>query len=199
MKKLFLMAAMAIGVNFATAQNLEFGIKAGAVFNADNGESVWNNAGQIFQNKGEGRTGFQAGVLLRANLAGIYIQPELLYTQFENEYNTQGIDYTIGKKRIDIPVAVGKKFLGFAHVQAGPTFSYYFDDDLSVNEFTNAEQDQFNVGMHIGAGVEVSKFLFDLRYEFGFGKVTSEFIHNSSSYKTEYAPKLLNLSVAYLF
>lgn len=199
MKKIFLTVLMAIGVNFASAQNLEFGVKAGAVFNADNGETVWNNAGNIFKSKGEGRTGFQAGVLMRANLAGIYVQPELLYTQFENEYETQGINYTVGKKRIDIPVAVGKKFLGLAHVQAGPTFSYYFEDDISFNQLTNAKQDQFNVGMHIGVGAEVSKFLFDLRYEFGFGKVSSEWIHENSNYKTEYAPKLLNLSVAYLF
>ncbi|WP_068596253.1 outer membrane beta-barrel protein [Vaginella massiliensis] len=199
MKKIFLTALMAIGVNFASAQNLEFGVKAGAVFNADSGETVWNNAGNIFKSKGEGRTGFQAGVLMRANLAGIYVQPELLYTQFENEYETQGINYTVGKKRIDIPVAVGKKFLGLSHVQAGPTFSYYFEDDISFNQLTNAKQDQFNVGMHIGVGAEVSKFLFDLRYEFGFGKVSSEWIHDNSNYKTEYAPKLLNLSVAYLF
>lgn len=53
--------------------------------------------------------------------------------------------------------------------------------------------------MQIGAGVEVSKLLFDLRYEFGFGKVASEFIHDSYDYKTENRPQMLNLTVAYLF
>ncbi len=198
MKKLFLATIVVLSANFAQAQNLEFGLKAGAVFNSDKG--VIKDTENIFRTKGEGKTGFQAGALLRASFAGIYIQPELLYTQFKNEYTEGNQSVDITKKRIDIPVAIGKKFLaGIAHAQIGPTFSYYFEDDISFNQISNAKQDDFNVGMHIGAGVEISKFLFDLRYEFGFGKVGSEFVSNNSSYRTEYSPKLLNLSVAYLF
>ena len=100
---------------------------------------------------------------------------------------------------MDVPVNVGKKFLGLAHVQAGPVFSYYCDDKISYKDIKDAKQDNFNVGMQIGAGVEVSKLLFDLRYEFGFGKVASEFIHDSYDYKTENRPQMLNLTVAYLF
>ena len=197
-KKLFI-ATTALITGFAQAQSLDFGLKAGVVFNADNGKSVVENAGNIFRDKGNGSTGFQAGALIRAKFAGIYVQPEVLYTQYKNEYETQGIQYDITKKRIDIPVGIGKEFLGLAHVQIGPTFSYYFNDDISFNEISKAKQDEFNAGMHIGAGVEVSRFLFDLRYEFGFGKVTSEFIKDNWDYKTESTPKLLNLSVAYLF
>ena len=101
---------------------------------------------------------------------------------------------------MDIPVNVGKRFLGIGHIQAGPVFSYYFDDKLSVKDFTTAKQDDFNVGMQIGAGVEVSKLLFDLRYEFGLGKVGSDILNGSNGqYRTENRPQMLNLSVAYLF
>ncbi|WP_312133498.1 porin family protein [Empedobacter sp.] len=199
MKKLILTAIVGLAANFATAQNIDFGIKGGAVFNTDKGK-VWQDAGNIFKRDGKASAGFQAGALARVSLAGIYIQPELLYTQFKNEYDVDGQNLDVTKKRLDIPVNVGKRFLGIGHVQAGPVFSYYFDDKLSVKDFTTAKQDEFNVGMQIGAGVEVSKLLFDLRYEFGLGKVGSDILNGSNAqYRTENRPQMLNLSVAYLF
>ena len=183
MKKLILTAIVGLAANFATAQNINFGIKGGAVFNTDKGKVVWEDAGNIFKKDGKASAGFQAGALARVSLAGIYIQPELLYTQFKNEYDVDG-----------------QRFLGIGHIQAGPVFSYYFDDKLSVKDFTTAKQDEFNVGMQIGAGVEVSKLLFDLRYEFGLGKVGSDILNGSKGqYRTENRPQMLNLSVAYLF
>ncbi|MDM1040510.1 MULTISPECIES: porin family protein [Empedobacter] len=199
MKKLILTAIVGLAANFATAQNIDFGIKGGAVFNTDKGK-VWQDDGNIFKRDGKASAGFQAGALARVSLAGIYIQPELLYTQFKNEYDVDGQNLDVTKKRLDIPVNVGKRFLGIGHVQAGPVFSYYFDDKLSVKDFTTAKQDEFNVGMQIGAGVEVSKLLFDLRYEFGLGKVGSDILNGSKGqYRTENRPQMLNLSVAYLF
>ena len=199
MKKLILTAIVGLAANFATAQNIDFGIKGGAVFNTDKGK-VWQDAGNIFKRDGKASAGFQAGALARVSLAGIYIQPELLYTQFKNEYDVDGQNLDVTKKRLDIPVNVGKRFLGIGHVQAGPVFSYYFDDKLSVKDFTTAKQAEFNVGMQIGAGVEVSKLLFDLRYEFGLGKVGSDILNGSKGqYRTENRPQMLNLSVAYLF
>ena len=199
MKKLILTAIVGLASNFATAQNIDFGIKGGAVFNTDKGK-VWQDAGNIFKRDGKASAGFQAGALARVSLAGIYIQPELLYTQFKNEYDVDGQKLNVTKKRLDIPVNVGKRFLGIGHVQAGPVFSYYFDDKLSVKDFTTAKQDEFNVGMQIGAGVEVSKLLFDLRYEFGLGKVGSDILNGSKGqYRTENRPQMLNLTVAYLF
>ena len=200
MKKLILTAIVGLAANFATAQNINFGIKGGAVFNTDKGKVVWEDAGNIFKKDGKASAGFQAGALARVSLAGIYIQPELLYTQFKNEYDVDGQNLDVTKKRMDIPVNVGKRFLGIGHIQAGPVFSYYFDDKLSVKDFTTAKQDEFNVGMQIGAGVEVSKLLFDLRYEFGLGKVGSDILNGSNGqYRTENRPQMLNLSVAYLF
>lgn len=200
MKKLILTAIVGLAANFATAQNINFGIKGGAVFNTDKGKVVWEDAGNIFKKDGKASAGFQAGALARVSLAGIYIQPELLYTQFKNEYDVDGQKLNVTKKRMDIPVNVGKRFLGIGHIQAGPVFSYYFDDKLSVKDFITAKQDDFNVGMQIGAGVEVSKLLFDLRYEFGLGKVGSDILNGSKGqYRTENRPQMLNLSVAYLF
>ena len=198
MKKLILAAFVGLLSNFAVAQNINFGLKGGAIFNTDKGE-VFKDAGNIFKKDGKASAGFQAGALARISLAGIYIQPELLYSQYKNEYDVNGDNFNVTKKRMDIPVNVGKKFLGLAHVQAGPVFSYYFDDKISYKDIKDAKQDNFNFWMQIGVGLEVSKLLFYLRYEFCFVKVASEFIHDSYDYKTENRPQMLNLTVAYLF
>ena len=198
MKKLVLAIVVGLASNFATAQSFDFGVKAGAVFNTDKGE-VWHDAGNIFKRDGKASSGFQAGVLARVGLTGLYIQPELLYSQFKNEYSVEGANFEVTKKRLDIPVAIGKRFLGIAHVQAGPVFSYYFDDKVSIDDLIKAKQDEFNVGLHVGGGVQVSKLLFDLRYEFGLGKVASDYVKDNYKYTTENRPQMLNLSVGYLF
>ncbi|MBF0597579.1 outer membrane beta-barrel protein [Faecalibacter rhinopitheci] len=190
MKKL-LFAALITVSSFVSAQGIDFGVKGGVVFNSSQG--LWEGLGTV--KDGKGSTGFQVGAVLRARLAGLYIQPELLYTQTTNEYD----NYKVKSKSMDIPVGIGKRFLGIAHVQVGPTFSYYFDDKLNVGEFANATQDQFGVSFHVGAGVQISKLLFDLRYQRGFSKLSSEFVKGTSNFQTENRPQHINLSVTYLF
>ena len=93
-----------------------------------------------------------------------------------------------------------KKMISIDGKQRLHAVKEFMDDKLSVKDFTTAKQDEFNVGMQIGAGVEVSKLLFDLRYEFGLGKVGSDILNGSNGqYRTEIRPQMLNLSVAYLF
>lgn len=80
-----------------------------------------------------------------------------------------------------------------------PVFSYYFEDDISLSGVQNAERDEFNVGFQLGTGLNVKNFVFDLRYEFGFGKHSSKFVQDTWGFETENRSKLLNLSVGYFF
>ena len=199
MKKLFLVGFSLLALN-TYAQSSSFGIKAGGVFNADKG--VLTTAGEAWENKGKGSVGFQAGAMVRIKAGGVYVQPELLYTSFKNEYEAKdgGQSFEIGKRRIDVPVNVGKTFVaGLVHVQAGPVLSYYFEDDISLSGVTNAERDEFNLGFQIGTGLNVKNFVFDVRYEFGLGKNASTFVQNETGFSTENRSKLLNVSVGYFF
>lgn len=198
MKKLLLLGFSLIAIN-TFAQNSSFGIKVGGVFNADKGVVTTLNG--VYEDKGKGSMGFQAGAMVRVKAGGIYVQPELLYTSFKNEYDdATGNSFEVGKRRLDVPVNVGKTFVaGLVHVQAGPVFSYYFEDDISLSGIQNAERDEFNMGFQLGTGVNVKNFVFDVRYEFGFGKNVSKFVHNETGFSTENRSKLLNLSVGYFF
>jgi len=181
------------------AQNSHFGIKAGMVYNADGG--IVKSATGAYEDKGEGSVGFQAGAMVRIKAGGMYIQPELLYTSFKNEYDTPtGDSFEVGKRRLDLPVNVGKTFVaGLIQVQLGPVFSYYFEDNISLSGIENADRDEFNVGFQLGTGLNLKNFVFDLRYEFGFGKNSSKFVQDTWGFETENRSKLLNLSVGYFF
>lgn len=194
MKKLFLVAALAVS-SLASAQGIDFGLKGGIVFNSS--EGFWDGMDKVTE--GKGSTGFQFGALLRARFVGLYVQPELLYTQTRNDYAKGNKTYEVKSKSIDIPVAVGKRFLSIAHIQIGPVFTYRFEDKLNVGNFANADQDEFSLGYHIAGGIQLSKFLFDLRYQRGFSKLTTNFVGDNSKYEVRNRPKFINLSVAYLF
>ena len=196
MKKLLLLGVSLFSLNL-WAQNAEFGLKIGGVFNADKGVVTTTQA--AIEEKGEGSVGFQAGGMVRIKTGGIYIQPELLYTSFKNEYEIGSESFEVVKRRLDIPVNVGKTFAGLVQVQLGPVFSYYFEDDISLSGIENAKRDEFNVGFQIGTGLKLKNFLFDLRYEFGFGKNTSSFVRDTWGFETENRSKLLSFSVGYFF
>lgn len=197
MKKLFfLVFLLTIGLS---AQSLDFGVKAGPIFNVQDGKVFKAINQEIVKQDGDGKNGFQGGIFLRANLMGFYLQPELLYSTYKNKYEADGESFSVRKKRLDIPVGIGKKFLGIVHLQVGPVFSYFFDDKISLKGISDKDQDDFNVGFHVSGGAKVSNFILDLRYEFGFGKAASEFISDNYEFKTENRPSLLQFTVGYAF
>lgn len=198
MKRLMLLGMILTGF-YSFAQNSQFGIKAGGVFNGDKG--IVKSTTGAYEDKGEGSVGFQAGAMVRIKAGGMYVQPELLYTSFKNEYDDpSGNSFEIGKRRLDLPVNVGKTFVaGLIQFQLGPVFSYYFEDDISLSDIENADRDEFNVGFQLGTGLNLKNFVFDLRYEFGFGKNSSKFVQDTWGFETENRSKLLNLSVGYFF
>lgn len=121
MKKLFLLGFSLVALN-TYAQNSSFGIKVGGVFNADDG--VVKTLNDTYEDHGKGSVGFQAGAMVRIKAGGFFVQPELLYTSFKNEYDTpDGNSFEVGKRRMDVPVNLGTTFIaGLIHVQAAGIF-----------------------------------------------------------------------------
>lgn len=201
MKKLFLVGFSFLAMN-AMAQNVDFGLKAGLVFNADKG--VFTALDGVVEEKGKGSVGYQAGAMVRIKAGGIYVQPELLYTAFKNEFEEQGQKFDVKKSRLDIPVNIGKTFaMGLVQVQTGPVFSLNFEDTIDSDgiNFPDAdERDEISLGWQIGTGVNIKNINIDLRYEFGLGKNVSKYVVSEfGNFETENRSNMLNLSVGYFF
>lgn len=137
--------------------------------------------------KSDAKAGFDAGLFARLGNK-IYLQPELLYcernsqTSFVSSTNETGIQ-KLSLKTIQVPVLLGLKLLDLKvasiRVFSGPAMSYVLpSSNVKVNNITSGLFDTKNYKNNIwdwqlGAGVDISKFVFDVRYEWGLTNVSS--------------------------
>ncbi|MEL6305133.1 MAG: outer membrane beta-barrel protein [Bacteroidota bacterium] len=180
MKQTLLMGVLALFSTVAFAQSgTGFGIKAGLSYNK-NGDliSAVGDAGENIVDGGEGKAGYHVGFWGKLDFPKIYLRPELVYTRTKSTYSVDGStsDYDISK--LDLPVLLGYKIIGPLHIFAGPAFQYTLSNDLDGLNVEDVEND-FTVGLNIGAGVNLGKLGLDVRYERGFSENEAEFIGNN--------------------
>lgn len=199
MKKRTVLIVFAIlaSITFVNAQS-EFGIKAGLSYNS-NGElnEFTNEVDNLYKNKGEGKSGFNVGIYGKIDLGPIYLRPELVYTKTTSEYelNSQVENYKISK--IDVPVLVGLKLIGPINVFAGPAFQYIINNDLSgVDNIENVEN-EFSLGLNIGASIEIGRIGIDVRYERGLSDNEADFTDSGKTFKLDSRPEQLIFSLSY--
>jgi len=172
MKKTLLLAVFAVFSIAVFAQSDSgFGIKAGLNYNA-NGD-YFESASDIAREPSR-NIGFHAGVFGKIKILRLYIRPELFYTKTKSDYEGGSFDLS----KLDAPILVGVKVVGPLHVFAGPAFQYILNsefDDISIDDIEN----NFSVGAHLGAGVNLGKLGIDLRYERGFSDNEARFINTN--------------------
>lgn len=200
MKKRILTVSIAFMamVFYANAQS-SFGIKAGLSYNTT-GElkEFANETGSIIDNKGKGKSGYNVGVYGKLGQGSIYLRPELVYTKTTSEYilNSASVDYKMA--RLDLPVLVGIKLVGPLNVYAGPAFQYILDNDFKGLEFENVEND-FTVGLNLGATIEFGRLGIDVRYERGFSENEVEFsgAGPNLTYRLDSRPEQITFGLTY--
>ncbi|UMB54453.1 PorT family protein [Lutibacter sp. A64] len=179
------------------AQN-DFGIKGGLSYNTNGDlEEFSSEVTDIYKNDGKGKAGFNVGFYGKLDLGSIYIRPELVYTKTTSEYelNTGFTeDYNISK--IDVPVLVGFKLIGPLNIFAGPAFQYILDNDLEGVSISDVEN-EYSVGVNIGASLEIGRFGLDVRYERGLSENEAEWTDAGETFKLDSRPEQLILSVSY--
>ncbi|AWX45567.1 hypothetical protein HME9304_02589 [Flagellimonas maritima] len=180
MRKTLLIAAVCLMGTAVFAQSgTGFGIKAGLSYNK-NGDLIGDigDAGQNITEGAEGKAGYHFGFWGKLDFPKIYLRPELVYTRTKSTYDVEGqsSDYDVSK--LDLPVLLGYKVIGPLHIFAGPAFQYTLSNDLEGVEIEDVEND-FTVGLNIGAGVNLGKLGLDVRYERGFSENEAEFISNN--------------------
>ena len=172
MKKLMLIALVFTGFGMS-AQNAEFGIKGGLNYGATGEYESFSDASGDFTSSfedGENKTGFHAGLFAQFEIVGIFLQPELMYTELNTEYSA--FDYKLSK--IDAPVLVGLNVLGPLNIKAGPSFQYILKNELEKTELEIEDvENDITVGYQLGAGLDLGRLGLDLRYEGAFSENTA--------------------------
>ena len=171
-KKTLLCAVVAlISITTFAQSGSGFGLKGGLNYNGngDYFESIGDAAREPDRN-----LGFHIGLYGKVDLGRLYVRPELFYTQTKSDYE----DESFNLKKIDLPVLLGLKIFGPIHVFAGPSFQYILDTEYEGITIDDVDND-FTVGLHFGAGVNLGKLGIDLRYERGFGENEATFINTN--------------------
>ena len=165
----------------------QFGIKGGLSYNS-NGKLI-KETGNIFEDKGIGFYGKLA-------LGPIYLRPELVYTKTTSEYLLEsGIgDYKLSK--LDLPVLVGIEVIGPLRLFAGPAFQYLLDNDLKGLSFESIEN-EFSMGLNIGAGIEFGRFGFDIRYERGLSDNEASWTNAGDTFTLDSRPEQIIFNLSY--
>ena len=182
MKKIIFACFLLTLVTKNSQAQLQFGLKGGVNYNSDSFESVSNDV----LNGAKTKTGIHTGLWLRAKLPviGLYIRPEIVYTELNNSVNYESpfsapktTDFKF--KKIDVPVLIGKKFLGIGNVFAGPSFQYILSSDFELNDLREVSTESFSLGIQLGAGIELGRLGIDLRWERGLSKTETVFVDNT--------------------
>ena len=182
MKKIIITCILFLGVHHFVKAQLQFGVKAGVNYNSNSFNDVSNDV----LNGAKTKTGYHAGFWLRVKLpaAGIYIMPELVYTELKNNviYDSPSeppktTDFKF--RKIDIPVLVGKKILGIGNVYIGPSFQYIISSDFGLNDLSQVSVDNLSVGIQLGGGLQLGRLGIDVRWERGLSKSESVFVNNT--------------------
>lgn len=188
MKRVLLVIALFIGaIQFSNAQ-ISYGVKAGMNFDVNGQASEYitmPDGFSIESNNSNG--GYHAGVWLRVKvpLVGLYVRPEIIYTDLKSEYTlnvpstsipglpeSSKIEYSLSK--VDVPVLLGLKILGVGNVFLGPNLQYLLKSDFK-SDFSNDDtiDEEISIGLVIGAGIEFWKLGLDVRFETGFASPDS--------------------------
>lgn len=182
MKKILLVFCLAFAFSQASQAQLAFGIKGGINYN-NNGDATLSSTGNDVINGADSKSGFHAGLWFRGKIPiiGLYIRPEIVYTQVKSQYDYNNSKTEYDFKKIDVPVLLGKKFLGFANVFIGPSFQYIIDDNFEFSNLSSDDFDKFSVGIQTGFGVEFGSLGIDVRWERGLSKTEANFVDGNTS------------------
>ena len=140
--------------------------------------------------------GFHAGVFTRLTILGIYLQPEVLFTQAggqieirdevsDNFDQIQDLTYN----KLDVPVMLGFRIGDVLRINAGPSFSLILGQDART-EGTTAEvrnnYESSTVGYQIGGGLDIGRLVLDVRYEGNLSQLGNSVQLGGRRFDTDY-------------
>jgi hypothetical protein len=173
------------------AQNLELGIKAGLNRDKIELEDLQNLSAKI-----EANTTINIGAYLRLSTPfGLYIQPEAVFNRRASNFKIdlaglQAFSHTANY--VDVPVLVGWRFLKTFRLYGGPNFQFLMKQITEIPNNADFKLESLKdqtTGFQVGAGLDILKLRFDVKYDFNTSDMGSAF-----SYKG-IAPTLQNKMV----
>lgn len=201
--KHFILAMMLLSGITAFGQNSSFGIKGGLNYGATGDLTTFSILGEGKVDS-ENKAGYHLGIFGKFEFAGIFLQPELVYTQLNSGFENNDLDARYDISKIDAPILLGINILGPLNIKAGPSLQYIIDDEFEANSDSFDLEDPENsvtVGYQVGAGLQLGNLGIDLRYEGAFqeNEVVSSADVQDAGFRIDTRPKQWIVSLSYKF
>ncbi|MEM6263478.1 MAG: porin family protein [Bacteroidota bacterium] len=152
----------------------------------------------------ESKFGYQVGLFSRLEFAGFFIQPEALLRSTGTEYEWRDVtsgDVTFSDERfffLDVPVNAGIKFGPF-RLQGGPAFSFLVNRSSELDDPSTYERRfrEVEYALQAGLGVDIWRFVFDVRYHYTINRSDNNFTVDGTSYDLSDKPNMMVFSLGY--
>jgi hypothetical protein len=166
MKKIILLGIITVGCLHVVSAQIQFGVKAGYSLSHLN-IHINPDDDVTFSSK----SAFHGGLLVKIPvMAGLCVQPELLYSGEGAKYNDDGDPGTLEMGYINVPVMVKYSYMG-AFLETGPQVGFLVsakDDIDGRSEDIKADQKSVVFDWCAGLGYQSKMGLgIDARYNFG--------------------------------
>ena len=163
----------------------DLGLKAGVNSSQINTSNATINNVSYTDFTSPAKSGFDIGAFLRLGGKRLYIQPEVLYCQQNSQSSTGSVTQTLNLKTIQVPFLLGFKILNLkvASLRAftGPAMSYVLKSSNVELNLPNFDPSNFKNNIwnwQLGAGIDILKLTFDVRYEWGLSNTSDGNISN---------------------
>lgn len=169
MKKLIILLLLTTTTTILS-QSAKLGLKGGLNFGSVGDLSLTSE----FINStisSENQLGYHIGAYGNLKFLGLFIQPELVYTKVNTEFESDNINGDYSLSKIDIPVLIGFDIAGPLNIKAGPAFQLIVDNEINGLDIAIEDpENNFTIGYQIGAGIQLGRLGLDLRYEGAFAE-----------------------------
>lgn len=162
---------------FQTLQaQIKAGVKAGlSTMDVKPGQFIITNgeqADELGLSLTEANYGGHFGFFVQAKMGNFILQPEVLLNTNMMEYNVKDLETgeVFTKKEsfqnLDVPILMGLKLWKFRFT-GGPVAHIHLNNTSELVDFDGYDQkfDEMTWGYQAGVGLDIWKFMFDLRYE----------------------------------
>ncbi|NNK70910.1 MAG: PorT family protein [Flavobacteriaceae bacterium] len=167
MKRLVLVAVLALFCFSGVQAQVNFGAKAGVNFANLNGD----DADELDPNS---RTSFNLGAVVEIPVSDAFsVQPEVLFSGQGATVDAEGDEATFKLDYINIPVLADFQVADGFSIQAGPQLGFNIGDDLEFNgETESTEAESIDFGAAFGAQYQMATgLLIQARYALGLSDV----------------------------
>ncbi len=211
MKKLILLCICLSSFQLANAQ-FKIGVKTGlSTQDIAPGELVVtrdNGLKDLGLSVANANYGVHFGLFMQAQINNFFIQPEVLFNSNSTDFSVKdfgdggAIDFVRREKYqyLDIPVMMGAKF-GPLRLQGGPVAHVFLNSKSELFDIDGYKQDfdKTTFGWQAGIGLDIWKFIVDVKYEGRFKNFGDHIVFNDNEYSFDHKPGRFIASIGYAF